>query len=371
MSNTYPDYQTPGYYPTITATSGAAAPIRRSHLVVEAGTATLTPGIATSKAQVTTTYGAKAASAFERYRRADPSGEVWIVPVEMVAGEDEEDPETPAVAAALERLVNTPGWVFFSDFSDEASINAIHAFIDARWSDQQQLYGHAVIAVKGTTAELLTYADTKNTRHVTVVGVDGSEDDPLMIAAAVAPVVALQRNDPVRPLQKVVLDFAAPPLAKQFSFAEIESLLRAGVSPVTVNDAGQPVLVQAVTLRTTDDEDQPDTSWRLTTTALSAHVVADRFHGVYDRYGLAHAVLVDEGTPISAGSNRKTAQGVLGLFIAEYSAMCREGLCRNEADFIKNATVTELSGGRLFLHLPVTLATGLTIVFTRIVVANV
>jgi phage tail sheath gpL-like len=117
------------------------------------------------------------------------------------------------LAALGDQEYDFPG----APYADANSLNSVRDFLNdqsGRWSPIQQLYGHYFSALFGSLSTLVTFGNTRNDQHVTIVGSQLSPTPQWEWAAASAAMASLHlSNAPEvsRPLQTLVLGGVQPP----------------------------------------------------------------------------------------------------------------------------------------------------------------
>lgn len=123
-------------------------------------------------------------------------------------------------------------------------------------ADEDKKYKLGIVQMQGTYSELITAAEVLNCENMVLCGNSETGGTPGSVAAAFAGMLA-SKNDPAMPLNGAVLGNISN-LEESFSDAQVEQLLRGGVTPVEL-DGGEAVVVRGVTTKTQTDGEYDDT----------------------------------------------------------------------------------------------------------------
>lgn len=250
----------------------------------------------------------------------------------------------PTLTTALGNLLDMPFDFIACAFTDTTSMDAIKAFLNdstGRWSWQQQVFGHAFYAYRGTWASLTTFGTARNNQHESVMGFNDSPTPSWQWAAAVAAVTAVSvRADPGIPMQTVALTgVSAPPLQSRFNLSQRNTLLYDGVSTFTVADDGTVAIENLITTYQTNAFGQPDNSYlEIETMFLLAYVLRRLRTLVTSKY--ARVKLAADGTRFAPGSAIVTPKIIKADQIAEYRQMEYEGYVQG-SDIFAQALIVE------------------------------
>lgn len=219
----------------------------------------------------------------------------------------------------------------FEDFMDHVS---------GRWSPYKQLYGHVFSAVRGNYATQLAKGNAYNDPHMSIIGVNGSQQAVWEWAAALAGVAAVHWSAPPevsRPLQTLALKgvYAHWNEAAWFDITERNALLKAGISTIKVaNDAN--VLIDRVrTLRKRSPSGQLDPSWADAVTLFQAmffvRFMRRLISNTYPRAALTNS-------PVGINGFTSPSQ-IKATLIHGYQLLVSVGLVENTSAFIANLVV--------------------------------
>ncbi|WP_322080167.1 phage tail sheath subtilisin-like domain-containing protein [Burkholderia cenocepacia] len=250
----------------------------------------------------------------------------------------------PSLTTALGNLLDMPFDFIACAFTDTTSMDAIKAFLNdstGRWSWQQQVFGHAFYAYRGTWGSLTTFGTARNNQHETVMGFNDSPTPSWQWAAATAAVTAVSvRADPGIPMQTVALTgISAPPLQSRFNLSQRNTLLYDGISTFTVADDGTVAIENLITTYQTNAFGQPDNSYlEIETMFLLAYVLRRLRTLVTSKY--ARVKLAADGTRFAPGSAIVTPKIIKADQIAEYRQMEYEGYVQG-SDIFAQALIVE------------------------------
>lgn len=261
--------------------------------------------------------------------RGSPSGEITpagIVPtiVAMAAGAT-----NPTLGPALAALADQPFEFIACAYTDATSLAALTAFLNdtaGRWSWQVKLYGHCIVAYRGTYGALTTWGGALNDPHLSALGVYDTPTPMWEIASALAAQAAISvRADQSQPIRNVVLQgVLAPPVASRFSLSQRNAMLFDGVSTFNVDQSGQVILSKLITTYQKNSFNVDDNSFLDAETLFNLAGILRRLEAVVTtKYG--RSKLASDGAFLQPGSNVVTPNLIRADIIAEYRALEAEG----------------------------------------------
>lgn len=213
----------------------------------------------------------------------------------------------PVLAPALAALGDDPFDTICVSASDAASLKTVTDFVADRWGYASQIYGHAVSAAYGTLNSLGTLGGAHNEAELTIAGSVPLASPVWRFAAAYASVMANQLggDNRARPLQTLALSGiiakAAP--GNAFSRAERESLLKNGISTVTVDRTGTVRIERAITTWQENESGLSDQTWlNANSRYMTAYVVRFLRDWLVDRF--ARVALASDTSPLRPGTAR-------------------------------------------------------------------
>jgi phage tail sheath gpL-like len=161
----------------------------------------------------------------------------------------------PDLAAPLASLSDQEYDFLVGPYSDATSLNAVRDFLDdtaGRWSPIQQLYGHYFSMQFGTLSGLVTYGDTRNDQHATVLGSQRSPTPEWEWTAALGGKASAHLGDAPevsRPLQTLTLDGVLPPRDRGvwWDIVDRQALYADGIAGYKVRTDGIVAIDRVVT----------------------------------------------------------------------------------------------------------------------------
>lgn len=223
---------------------------------------------------------------------------------------------------------------FVMPYRDAPNLSALEEELASRFGPMRMIDGHAYAATGGTHGEISTIGESRNSPHLSILGLARCPTPPEEIAAvlAVASAFALA-NDPARPVQTLTLPgVLAPALEDRFSAAERNLLLHSGISTATV-DAGGNVVIERVctTYRETvtglDDPSYLNIETLKTLTYLR-YDTRTFFWRKYPRHKLA-----DDGTRFGPGQPVMTPKVAKAELVARFILWEEAGLVEGREQF--------------------------------------
>jgi phage tail sheath gpL-like len=249
----------------------------------------------------------------------------------------------PDLTAALAAIGDEEFDFVASAFADTANLNLFKTEWDdenGRWSWARQIYGHVFAGVAGTEAELVAFGDTRNDRHVTLIGSDASPTPPWEWAAAwTAQASGSVREDAARPWQTLRLTgVKAPTIPKRFTLSSRNTLLFSGIATWAVASDGTVMIERSVTTYQENAFGQDDPSFLDVQTAYQLMEIIRRLRQVITTKYARHK-LANDGTRFGAGSAIVTPSVIKAELINQYGVMESAGLVENMAAFKANLIV--------------------------------
>ncbi|MGR2663110.1 phage tail sheath C-terminal domain-containing protein [Chromobacterium haemolyticum] len=246
----------------------------------------------------------------------------------------------PDVGAALAAVAEDWFYSIVSAYSDGASLAALEADMDGRWSGMNMRTGHVFAARDGTHAQLTTWGAARNSPHVSAWGLKGCPTWAPVRAAAWAGVCEFHGAiDPALPLRSVdVPGVLAPRLKDRFSRNERELLLRDGISSTVVDSGGKIILERVITIYQKspfgmDDESllRLETKW---TADYYRYAVRSRIALRFPRHKLAN-----DGTNVAPGQELVTPSIIRAELIALHRELEYAGIVEDTEQFKKDLIV--------------------------------
>lgn len=246
----------------------------------------------------------------------------------------------PTITTALAALADRPFDVIVLAANDTATLNALQSFLSdtaGRWSPLQQIYGHAIAALRGTAGTLATAGLARNDQHLQIVGFYDSPSPNWWWAAYFAAIEAASlRNDPAQPLQYLTgQGLLAPKSESRFPLTVRNStLLYSGITTWTVDATGAVVIENAITTYVTNAQGSADNSYlELETLFTLVYVIRALKSVVQSKYG--RVKLAADGTRLAPNSNVVTPTIIKADVIAAYRALELAGFVQQSDAFAK------------------------------------
>ncbi|WP_019646060.1 phage tail sheath C-terminal domain-containing protein [Novispirillum itersonii] len=226
-----------------------------------------------------------------------------------------------------------------SAYSDVNSLNILRDFMAGRWGYSTQRYGHVFTAKAETFSELVTFGESRNDPHVSILGCYGSPSPSYVIAAAAGTVAGRElTNDPARPIQSLVIKgVVAPKSTNDWAFNEANILLSSGIATTKVV-SGELVWDRCVTTFQKNLFGDSDISFLdVETPATLARVNRELRSVITSKY--ARHKLAADGTRFGAGQAIVTPAIIKAELIAIYQRLETLGLVERSDIFAKGLIV--------------------------------
>lgn len=245
-------------------------------------------------------------------------------------------------------------------YSDAVSLNAIRDFLNdsaGRWSPIQQLYGHYFSTQYGTLSALVTFGNSRNDQHVTVIGSQRSPTPEWEWAAAAAAMASAHLGDAPevsRPLQTLVLQGVLPPRDRSlwWDIPDRQALYADGIAGCKVRSDGLVAIDRLVTTYQKTAAGVADGTFRDVETMFQLMFVARYFKtAVSDKH--ARQALADEN-PFNL-AEIATPKSVRNTLIHAYNDLVALGVLEKPDLFAQFVNVERdpNDANRLNAYLPV------------------
>ena len=251
----------------------------------------------------------------------------------------------PTLTTALTNLGSEAFDFIAFPYTDTTSLDAIKTFLDdqtGRWSWDQQLYGHAFTAYRGTVGTQTTLGTARNDQHATIMGFNDSPSLSWIWAAALTGAAAVSlKADPALPLQTVVIQgVLAPPIQSRFQLTDRNTLLYDGISTFMVASDGTVAIENLITTYQKNSFGQADNSYleveTMFTLAYVLRTLASRITSKFSRVKLAA-----NGTRFAPGSAVVTPNIIRADQIAAYEELEYNGYVQNTQAFAQALIVEQ------------------------------
>ena len=165
-----------------------------------------------------------------------------LVPMASGAG-------NPDVMVAITAIGDDQFYSIICPYTDTANLSALQSMLDTKWGPMQQKTGHVFNAMVATQAALTSFGATRNSAHLTTLGIYDTPTPPWELAAVHGAVCeASGAIDPARPFQTLPLPgVLVPPLKSRFLRTDRDLLLRSGISTVVWGNDGTATIERVVT----------------------------------------------------------------------------------------------------------------------------
>lgn len=252
----------------------------------------------------------------------------------------------PTLDTALAALGDQEFDFIVMPYTDTASLDALKAFLTARWAWDRMLYGGAFAAYRGTLGAATTFGLARNDAHISIMPFNGSPTPACLWAANAAAAYAVSlRADPGTPLHGLPLHVLAPPVESRFMAPERNVLLFDGLSTFVVGNDGTVTTETIVTTYQKNALGQPDDSYLYVERLyVLAYVIRDLKQFITSTFG--RFKLASDGTATRAGSNIVTPAVIKDAILGRYRFLERLGLVQEYATFAKNLVVERNASNR-------------------------
>ncbi|UMY19133.1 phage tail sheath subtilisin-like domain-containing protein [Methylobacterium organophilum] len=245
-------------------------------------------------------------------------------------------------------------------YADATSLDSMRAFlsdVSGRWSPSKLLFGHALTAAYGSLSTLVTLGNSRNDRHVSILGSQAAPPPIWERTARLAALAAAHLSDAPelsRPLQTLELVGDLPPDDRSlwWSSADRQALYVDGISATRVTPDGVVLADRILTTEQVDANGVPDATFRDIET-LAQMMFAVRFFRAAVSANHARQALVDDNP---AGLPELTTENAVKMtLIHAYQALVNLGVLE-KADLFAQFVVVRRDpndASRLNAYLPV------------------
>jgi phage tail sheath gpL-like len=222
-------------------------------------------------------------------------------------------------------------------FTDAANMAALEQELARRNGPMVMTDAIAYAAMRGSQGQLVTFGNSRNSQHVSVMGVPPAPETPEEWAAAYAGAATFAAEiDPAQPVSDVTLTGLKPPaITERFLREQRDVLLKNGIATFTVDANGNAVIERAVTMYQLNGDGLPDRSYLdsevLRTLSYLRYTMRARFSQRFRRKKLGQ-----DGT---RGPNVVTPKDVRGELIALFGDWAELGLVQDMEQFKRDAVV--------------------------------
>jgi len=197
--------------------------------------------------------------------QAFPTG-VSVAIVAMASGTT-----APSLTASISAMGEVQYDVVMTGYNDATSLTALEAEMLDRWGPVRQNDGIVVTAKSDTHANLITFGDGRNSKHVVCFGLYKYLEMPLEVACAAGAIIAFYgQQDPARPFQTLALSGIKSPASDVlFTLSERNLLLMDGIATIKESASGGVQLERAITMYQVNGASAADTAYLDANTLLT------------------------------------------------------------------------------------------------------
>lgn len=246
----------------------------------------------------------------------------------------------PVLTSAISAMAETQYNVIACPYNDATSLSAVEAELLDRWGPVRQNDGVAFTAKDDTNANLITFGDGRNSKHVSCAGVYKALSPSYEIAAAYAAVAAYYGNiDPARPFTGLpLIGIVAPAESDEFTLEERNLLLFDGIATLRTDASGLLCIDRAITMYQENSSGADDVAYLDLNTLLTLSYIRWDWRSYmlnkYPRHKLA-----DDGTRFGAGQAVITPKIGKAEAIAKFREWEELGLVENADQFKRDLIV--------------------------------
>lgn len=271
--------------------------------------------------------------------QSTPSG-VSVAIVAMSGGTT-----APTLTNSISAMGEVQYDVICAGYVDSTSLTAIETELLDRWGPVRQNDGVYVCAKSDTNANLITFGDGRNSKHVVCFGLYKHLEMPIEIACAAGAVMAYYgAQDPARPFQTLELaGVKAPAVADQFTLTERNLLLLDGIATVKESASGGVQIERPITMYQVNGASAADTTYLDVNTLFTLSYIRYDWRvymlGKYPRHKLA-----SDGARFGAGQKVMTPKLGKAEAIAKFRQWEELGLVEGADQFKRDLIVERNSG---------------------------
>lgn len=237
----------------------------------------------------------------------------------------------PDVQPALDAIAGQQYYSIVCPYTDGANLTALEADMTERWGPMEVMTGHVFNAYRGNHAQLTTWGSSRNSPHISTLGLH-DVPNPVWVAAAIWGTVIeyYGSQDPARPFRSLVLTGLLPPAEKnRFTRPERNLMLYDGISTFTVDSGGQVLIEVVITNYQKNSFGLPDIGLLRLETKWTADLMRYRFNAAVARDYPRHK-LGDRAIPGQAIATLTTIRATL---IGEAERLSDDGLLEDMEGF--------------------------------------
>jgi len=246
----------------------------------------------------------------------------------------------PDIDDAIAAIPDEVFGAFVSPYNDVTNTAKIVTEAERRFSKTVELEGQVFQAIKGTTSDVIDFADNENSPNQCVF--DGGELNATphyLTVSALAGVCALELEiDPARPLKTLPLvGVDAEPATNRRNLNERQSLLLNGASIYDV-EAGTVKIGRLITTNLTNEVGSPTDAYKQANVEFIASYLRQDIKGIVAQRFPRHK-LANNGTRFGAGQPIVTPNIFKGEMVARFGLWEEQGLVEDASQFVKDIIV--------------------------------
>jgi phage tail sheath gpL-like len=245
----------------------------------------------------------------------------------------------PDVTATLAALAGEWFYSWIVPFTDSANLALIESNLDDRWGPLDPMPGHAFTCKDDTHCNLTTFGETRNSKHVSTLGVKNCPTPTYEIAAAWGAAIDYQaaNTDPLYPFVGLeIKGMLAPAITDRWTQLERNNLYFSGISAYTVDQGGVCRVDLTLTNYQTNAAGIEDTSLLLLNHKWGADYVRFAVRN-WAATQFAGFKIAEDGTRFDAGLKVTTPSLMRGSFYELFRHLERLAIAQNfdqfKADF--------------------------------------
>lgn len=244
----------------------------------------------------------------------------------------------PSIVSVIDAIAGTQYYSIVCPYLDGPNLLALEEEMTDRFGPMEPLTGHVFNAKAGNHAQLTTWGNSRNSPHISTLGLYDMPTAPWVAAAVWATVAESSgANDPARPFRSLPLPGVLPPPEKsRFTRPERNLALYDGISTFTVDAGGRVLIETIITNYQSNSFGLPDISLLRLETKWTVDLVRFRFNAAVARDYPRHK-LGDVAVP---GQAYATPTIVRATLIAEAIKLATEdGLIEDIAGFKRDLLI--------------------------------
>ena len=253
-------------------------------------------------------------------------------------------------------------------YTDATSLTAIEAELDDRFEAIRAIEGVAIAAKVDTVGLLQALGQSRNKKHIGILGLESFPGIAFERAVRTAAVFAeVMQNDPARPAQTLGIRGLPPAPEARFTATEQNMLLLDGISTIRTQPGSQVAIGRLVSTHREDALGGADTRWfdlnMPLLTGYYRYAWTARMNQRYPRHKLAVRI---ERTDSS--SALVTPMSVKAESLAWYGELEDRGLAQDKAGFADDSVfeINASDPSRLDVVLAIRPVYGLRVIATKI-----